>query len=76
MDKLPKNQKYYYDVEIKKAKFNKAALDYIDPGEDYLPYAVENKHTGSSFDSFLKVNNIELKRDINWAVKMLSLIHI
>jgi len=72
MDKLPKNQKYFYDVEIKKAKLNKAALNYIDPGEDYLPYAVENKHIGSNFDSFLKTNNIELKRDINWAVKMLN----
>jgi hypothetical protein len=73
MDKLPKNQKYFYDIEIKKAKLNKAALNYIDPGEDYLPYAVENKHIGSSFDDFLKTNNIELKRDINWALKMLGL---
>ena len=72
MDKLPKNQKYFYDVEIKKAILNKAALNYIDPGEDYLPYATENKHIGSNFDSFLKTNNIELKRDINWAVKMLD----
>jgi hypothetical protein len=72
MEKLPKNQKYFYDVEIKKAKLNKAALNYIDPGEDYLPYAVENKHIGSNFDDFLKTNNIELKRDINWAVKMLN----
>ena len=72
MDKLPKNQKYFYDIEIKKAKLNKAAMNYIDPGEDYLPYATENKHIGSNFDSFLKVNNIELKRDINWAIKMLG----
>jgi hypothetical protein len=27
---------------------------------------------GSSFDSFLKTNNIVLKRDINWAIKMLE----
>jgi hypothetical protein len=45
---------------------------YLDPGEDYLPYAIENKHIGSNFDDFLKTNNIELKRDINWAVKMLE----
>ena len=44
----------------------------LDPGEDYLPYAIENKHIGSNFDDFLKTNNIELKRDINWAVKMLE----
>ena len=72
MDKLPKNQKYFYDIEIKKAKLNKAASNYIDPGEDYLPYALENKHMGSNFDNFLKTNNIVLKRDINWAVKMLD----
>jgi len=145
MDKLPKNQKYYYDIEVKNAKLNFQAakqlllsgrsyirvpdlmitsddnfpelgvipysfalkndkihiyyheikkwgnpvdldffkdyenwkcypmpVNYIDPGEDYLPYAVENKHIGSNFDSFLKVNNIELKRDINWVIKMLG----
>ena len=72
MDKLPKNKKYFYDIEIKNAKFNKAAMNYIDPGEDYLPYAIENKHIGSNFDDFLKTNNIELKRDINWAIKMLN----
>ena len=72
MDKLPKNQKYFYDIEIKKAKLNKAASNYIDPGEDYLPYAIENKHIGSNFDDFAKENNIKLKRDINWAVKMLD----
>lgn len=56
----------------KAAKLEKSGFPYLDPGEDYLPYAVENKHIGSSFDSFLKTNNIELKRDINWAVKMLG----
>ncbi len=56
----------------KAAKLEKSSFPYLDPGEDYLPYAVENKHIGSSFDSFLKVNNIELKRDINWAIKMLG----
>jgi hypothetical protein len=30
------------------------------------------KHIGSNFDDFAKENNIELKRDINWAVKMLE----
>ena len=57
----------------KAAKLDKTNFPYtLDPGEDYLPYAVENKHIGSNFDSFLKTNNIELKRDINWAVKMLE----
>ena len=72
VEKFPKNQKYFYDVEIKNSKFNKTAQHYLDPGEDYLPYAIENKHIGSNFDDFAKENNIELKRDINWAVKMVE----
>ena len=72
MEKLPKDQKYYYDVEINKAKFNESASYSLDPGKYNSSYAVENKHIGSDFDSFLKTNNIELKRDINWAVKMLE----
>jgi hypothetical protein len=57
----------------KAAKLDKTNFPYtLDPGEDYLPYAVENKHIGSSFDSFLKEFNIMTKRDINWAVKMLE----
>ena len=55
-----KNQKYYYDVEIKKAKFNKAAQ------------ASLKKYIGSDFDDFAKEYNIELKRDMTWAIKMLE----
>ena len=72
VEKLPKNQKYFYDIEIRKAKLNKSAQQYLNPGQDYLPYAIENKHIGSNFDDFAKKNNIELKRDINWAVKMIE----
>ena len=72
MEKLPKDQKYYYDVEISKAKFNESASYSLNSGEDHLPDAAKNKHIGSNFDSFLKTNKIELKRDINWAVKMLE----
>ena len=71
MEKLPKDQKYYYDVEISKAKFNESASYTLDSGKYQSPYAFENKHIGSNFDDFLKTNNIALKRDINWAVKML-----
>jgi hypothetical protein len=61
------------DKTWKAAKLDKTNFPYtLDPGEDYLPYAVENKHIGSIFDDFLKTNKIELKRDINWAVKMLE----
>ena len=57
----------------KAAKLDKTNFPYtLDPGEDYLPYAVENKHIGSNFDDFLKTNKIELKRDMNWAIKMLD----
>ena len=36
-----------------------------------FPYEI-NKHIGSNFDDFAKDNDIELKRDINWAVKMIE----
>lgn len=35
-------------------------------------YTLNNKHLGSDFDDFAKENNIKLKRDINWAMKMLE----
>ena len=61
------------DKTWKAAKLDKTNFPYtLDPGEDYLPYAVENKHIGSNFDDFLKTNKIELKRDMNWAIKMLD----
>ena len=57
----------------KAAKLDKTNFPYtLDPGEDYLPYAIENKHIGSNFDDFLKTNNIEVKRDMNWAIKMVA----
>jgi hypothetical protein len=60
------------DIKWKAAKLDIYNFPYLDPGEDYLPYAVENKHIGSSFDGFLKEFNIQFKRDINWAIKMLE----
>ena len=63
----------YNYTKWKAAKLDKTNFPYtLDPGEDYLPYALENKHIGSSFDDFAKENDIVLKRDINWAVKMLN----
>jgi len=74
-----KTYKYYYetkqwgqeilkiDLEHYKNKTWKAArLD-----KTNFPYNT-NKHIGSNFDDFAKENDIELKRDINWAVKMLE----
>jgi hypothetical protein len=63
MEKNNFNQKYYYDIEINKAKFNEAAKKNI---------KFNNEHIGSSFDIFLKEFNIQFKRDINWAIKMLQ----
>jgi hypothetical protein len=60
------------DIRWKAAKLDIYNFPYLDPGEDYLPYAVENKHIGSSFDKFLKEFNIQFKRDMNWAIKMLQ----
>ena len=69
---LKNDLEFYKNKTWKVAKLDNTNLSYLDPGEDYLPYAIENKHLGSNFDDFLKTNNIELKRDINWAVKMLN----
>ncbi len=60
------------DIRWKAAKLDIYNFPYLDPGEDYLPYAIENKHIGSSFDDFAKEQKIELKRDMNWAIKMLG----
>ena len=70
MKEIPKNQKYYYDVEINKAKFNEAAMKSMKAYISFNEY--KNKHIGSSFDDFLKEFNIITKRDINWAIKMLD----
>jgi len=64
---------HYKNKTWKAAKLDKTNFSYtLDPGEDYLPYAIENKHIGSNFDDFAKENNIELKRDMNWAIKMIE----
>ena len=63
----------YKDRNWKAAKLDKSGFPHIDQENNYLPYTAKNKHIGSGFDEFLKTNNIELKRDMNWAFKMLSL---
>jgi hypothetical protein len=75
-----KTYKYYYeikqlgqeiikiDLEIYSSKTWKAAkVDNI-----YLLNPMKNKHIGSNFDDFAKENNIDLKRDMNWAIKMVA----
>ena len=39
---------------------------------NFFPKSIENKHIGSNFDDFAKENSIELKRDMNWAIKMIE----
>ena len=73
-----KTYKYYYETKqwgqeiknidpehCKDIKWKAAKLDISN-----FPYV--NKHIGSSFDDFAKENNIQLKRDMNWAIKMLG----
>jgi len=75
-----KTYKYYYeikqlgqeiikiDLEFYSSKTWKAAkVDNI-----YLLNPMKNKHIGSNFDDFAKENNIDLKRDMNWAIKMVA----
>ena len=75
-----KTYKYYYeikqlgqeiikiDLEFYSSKTWKAAkIDNI-----YLLNPMKNKHIGSNFDDFAKENNIDLKRDMNWAIKMVA----
>jgi hypothetical protein len=71
---------YQHSSKTWKATKLEKSIPYLDPGEDYLPYAIEpvsidssrNKHIGSSFDRFLKEFNITFKRNMNWAIKMLE----
>ena len=39
---------------------------------NFFPKSIENKHMGSNYDDFAKENNIELIRDMNWALKMIE----
>jgi len=75
-----KTYKYYYETKQWGQEINKATLDRYNyttwkaAKVDLVnfPYNVENKHIGSNFDDFAKDNNIELKRDMNWAIKMIE----
>jgi hypothetical protein len=62
----------FKDRNWKAAKLDKSGFPHLEQQDNHLSHTVENKHIGSSFDSFLKTNNIELKRDMNWAIKMLE----
>jgi hypothetical protein len=76
-----KTYKYYYEIKQWGQEIIKIDLEHYSNKtwkaakveNTNVIYPVENKHIGSNFDDFAKENNIVLKRDINWALKMLKL---
>jgi hypothetical protein len=75
-----KTYKYYYEIKQWGQEIVKIDLEHYSTKtwkaakveNTYLPNPVKNKHIGSNFDDFSKEHNIELKRDMNWAIKMLE----
>ena len=68
-------EKFTWGPEVSKdiiIKYNEAHLWNAKklPATKIIP--PDNKHIGSNFDDFAKENNIELTRDMNWALKMLE----
>lgn len=63
--------KYYYEIKKWGDETKELDSDY-NKTKVWKAAMLMTKHIGSDFDSFLKTNNIELKRDINWAIKMLD----
>lgn len=63
--------KYYYEVKKWGDETKELDSDY-NKSKVWKAAMLMTKHIGSNFDDFAKENNIELKRDINWAVKMLE----
>ena len=75
-----KTCKYYYEIKQLGQEIIKIDLEHYSSKtwkaakvpNTYFPHIFENKHIGSNFDDFAKENNIELKRDMNWAIKMIE----
>ena len=63
--------KYYYEIKKWGDETKDLESDY-NKSKVWEAAMLQTKFIGSSFDDFAKENNIELKRDINWAVKMLE----
>jgi len=63
--------KYYYEIKKWGNETKELDSDY-NKSKVWKAAMLMTKHIGSNFDDFAKDNNIELKRDINWAVKMLD----
>ena len=75
-----KTYKYYYEIKQLGQEIIKIDLEHYSRKtwkaakvpNTYFPHTLENKHMGSNFDDFATENNIELKRDMNWALKMIE----
>ena len=74
-----KTYKYYYETKQLGKEVKEGTLDQYKNKTwkaaklDKTNFSYNaNKHIGSNFDDFAKENNIELKQDINWAVKMIE----
>lgn len=63
--------KYYYEIKKWGNETKELDSDY-NKSKDWRAAMLMTKHIGSNFDDFAKENNIELIRDINWALKMLQ----
>jgi len=65
-----KTYKYYYEI----AKWGDEVKSFDDKynASKNWKAVFTNKHIGSSFDDFAKEYNVELKKDMNWAIKMLA----
>jgi hypothetical protein len=63
--------KYYYEIKKWGNETKELDSDY-NKSKVWKAAMLMTKHIGSNFDDFAKENNIELKRDINWAIKMLA----
>ena len=63
--------KYYYEIKKWGNETKELDSDY-NKSKVWKAAMLMTKHVGSNFDDFAKDNNIELKRDINWAVKMVE----
>ena len=68
-----KIHKYYYEIDKWGDEVKELGIPYNRTKTWKAVKLNSNKHIGSDFDDFLKTNNIELKRDMNWALKMLGL---
>ncbi len=63
--------KYYYEIKKWGDESKELDSDY-NKTKVWKAAMLMTKHIGSNFDDFAKENNIHLKRDINWAVKMVD----